>query len=98
MTRAIIYVPTVAGYERSAALCLDHARQRGYDLKGIVRDWSAVQRMLGVGEVSVALVADERDLDPARKPRVEVVANQSSPDRFEQRRRCARITRPGEGA
>lgn len=90
MTRAIIYVPA-AGYERSAARCLDHVQQRGYDFKGIVQDWSQVHRMLGAGEVSVAIVADERDLDPERKPRVEYVSHQrDAAGRFEQRTKLIR--------
>lgn len=74
MTRAIIYIPPT-GYEQSGARCLDYVRDRGYEFKGIVRDWAAVHRMLGAGEVTVAVVADERDLDPQRKPRVEYVSH-----------------------
>lgn len=95
MTRAIIFVPPGPGYEQSAAQCLDHAEFCGYQLAGIVRDWQEVHRMLGNGEVSVAIVADERDLDPQRKPRVEVVANQPAAGSSQEQQRTRLIRRNG---
>lgn len=96
MTRAIIFIPTT-DYEQSAAVCLDHVQKRGYEFKGIVREWAEVQRMLGVGEVSVAIVADERDLDPQRKPRVEYVSHHTGNGgrRWDERTRLIRRNEAG---
>lgn len=76
-SRAIAYVPP--GKYDSADRCMDHARRQHYDFQGIVYDWQQVHRMLGNGETSVAIVADLRDLDPERKPRVEFVSHPHPP-------------------
>lgn len=75
MTRAVAFIPST-NYERSAARCIDYIRAMGYEFKGLVRDWNTVRQMLTDGEVTCAIVADWRDLDPDRKPRIEVVSHQ----------------------
>lgn len=80
MTRAIVFVKTkIENYKNHAARCVEHSQAEGYDLQGVVADdWDAVKKMLGDGQTSVVLVATEEHLDPKRKPRIEVVANQPS--------------------
>lgn len=89
MTRAVIYVPS-DDFDPHAARCTIYAEERGYELAGIVRDdWAAVQRMLGDGEASVALVSIEEHLPAERKPRVEVVVNAAG-SRWEKRTKVIR--------
>ena len=75
MTRAIAYIPST-DYARSASSCIEYARRMGYEFKGLVQDWEIVKRMMRDGEVTCAIVANWRDLDPDRKPRLEVVSHQ----------------------
>ena len=93
MTRAIIHVPPTEDFDQHASRCLDYCEQQGYEFQGITRDWAAVQQMLGDGQTSVVIVSTEEHLDPNRKPRVEVVANQPA-SRYETRTRL--IRRQGE--
>lgn len=94
MTRAIVYVPS-KDFDPHAALCSVYATEHGYDIVGIVRDdWTAVQKMLGDGEASVALVSVEEHLPPKRKPRIEVVAN-AVKSRWEGRTRIIRRNAAG---
>lgn len=73
MTRAIIYVPSGA-FDPHAARCMQYLQDRGYEFQGIVRDdWTKAQRMLDNDQATVAIVATVEDLDPNRKPRIEVV-------------------------
>lgn len=74
-SRAIVYIPD-ADYERSAASCLDHVDEQGYNFKGVTKSWTTVWRMFSRGEVTVCVVSSPADLDPARKPRVEFVSHQ----------------------
>lgn len=100
MTRAIIYIPSDA-FEPHASMCMDYCEAQGYDFKGLIRDnWKAVQQMLDNDEASVAIVSDFKHLDPNRKPRVEVVADQPPANRWDDgpTRRTTRIIRPGEEA
>lgn len=91
MTRAIVYVKTDSEYEAHAARCLEHCQQRGYEFQGLIRDdWEAAQKMLGDGQTSVIIVASETQLDPDRKPRIEVVANQPPATKWEERTRLIR--------
>lgn len=92
MTRAIVFVPGDE-FDPHAARCVAYAEDQGYDLIGIIRDnWPAAQKMLGDGETSVVIVSEQAHLDPARKPRVEVVADQyhSGTSGWEQRTRVIR--------
>lgn len=73
-SRAIVFIPE-SSYEQSADRCLDYVKECGYEFKGIVRDWATVWDMFNRDEVTVAIVADPRDLDPRRKPRVEYVSH-----------------------
>lgn len=75
MTRAIVYLPPT-DYARSAAACFAHLHARGYEFKGVVQDWKIARRMLNKGECTVAIVAHMSDLDPNRKPRIEVATQQ----------------------
>lgn len=81
MTRAIAFIPS-DDYERSASRCLEYIRARGYEFKGLVQDWATVRRMFENDEITCAIVADWRDLDPARKPRVEVISHQPNAGRW----------------
>jgi hypothetical protein len=97
VTRAIIFVPA-KDFEPHADRCMDHLHARGYQFQGMIcGDWDAAQRMMDDGETSVVLVATETYLDPNRKPRIEVVANQQT-GQYERHHRTARINRPGAGA
>lgn len=92
MTRAIVFVPSDE-FDPHAARCTAYAEDRGYELQGVIRDdWAAAQRMLGDGQTSVVIVSEESHLDPNRRPRIEVVANQYSSrnSRWEQRTRVIR--------
>lgn len=100
MTRAIIFVPS-ENYDEHAARCLAYIEQQGYELRGIIRDnWAAAEEMMGNGETSVVLVSAEAHLDPARKPRIEVLdqivpyANNEQPASMRDRR--TRIMRRNE--
>lgn len=74
MTRAIVFIPP-NDYARSAAICFEHLEASGYKFVGLVTDWDTVQRMFRDDEVTAAIVADPRDLDPNRKPRVEFASH-----------------------
>lgn len=88
MTRAIIFTPRT-DYVESAARCLEYVERQGYEYKGLVQDWAVVHQMFERGETSVAIVADPRDLDPHRKPRVEFVSH-SRGRQWEERTRIIR--------
>lgn len=76
MTRAIIYVPA-GQFDPHANRCMDYCKQRGYTFEGIIRDdWEEANRMMRDGQTSVVLVSRREHLDPNRKPRIEVVAEQ----------------------
>lgn len=96
MTRAIIYIPSDA-FEPHASMCMQYCEARGYTFEGLVRDdWPAVQRMFDNDEASVAIVSEFKHLDPNRKPRVEVVADQPPAGQEELPiHRRTRIIRPG---
>ena len=81
MTRAVAFIPS-ADYERSADRCIEYIRAMGYEFRGLVRDWEIVKQMMRDDEVTCAIVADWRDLDPDRKPRVEVVSDRPSGGRW----------------
>jgi hypothetical protein len=85
VTRAIVYMPEI-DYAHSDR-CFAYLRERGYEFKGIVRDWKTVARMLGDGEVSVAIAYDRRDIDSDRKPRVEFVSHWQGGVRWDERTR-----------
>lgn len=85
MTRAIIFT-SATDYARSVDLCIEYIRRHRYEMKGLVRDWNSAIRMMGNGEVSVAIVADPSELPPDRKPRVEFVSHPPQPQ-----------TKPGNG-
>lgn len=76
MTGAIVYVASqhlITDAER----CMEYCRARGYDLVGIVRDdWSEAVRLIQAGMAGVLVAADARHLDPRRRPRIEIVAEQ----------------------
>lgn len=91
MTRAIVFVPST-DYEIHTDRCMQYLKEQGYQFEGLIRgDWAKVLRMFADDGASIAIVATEEHLDPERKPRVEVVANQPSPDRW-QRTRIIRRT------
>lgn len=97
MTRAIVYVPS-GDFDPHAARCTAFSEERGYDLKGIVRDdWESVKKMMQNGEVSVVLVAVDGHLDPNRTPRIEVVAEQSTNQPASRWEKRTRVIRRGEG-
>lgn len=77
MTKAIIYTPT-DHFEQHTDQCLDYCAQRGYDVAGVVRDdWHTAMQLACEGDVAgVVVVARVDHLDPHRRPRVEVVAEQ----------------------
>jgi hypothetical protein len=91
MTRAIIYIPA-GEFDPHAARCVNYAEERGYELVGIVRDnWPAARKMAEDGGTTVVIVSEESHLDPERKPRIEVVANEySNGSRWERRTRVIR--------
>lgn len=96
MTRAVVYVPPTADFDQHAARCMEYCEQQGYELRGIIRnDWEAAERMMGDGETSVVIVSTEAHLDPQRKPRIEVVANQAA-TRHETRTRIIPRNRPSQ--
>lgn len=89
MTRAIIFVPS-ENYDEHAARGLEHCERQGYDFQGLILDdWEEANRMMLDGETSVVIVSTEEHLDPQRKPRIEVVANQPA-SRYETRTRLIR--------
>ncbi len=86
MTRAIVHVPNEE-YEADADLCMQYIEEHGYEFVGLVRgDWDNVKSVFDRDGASVAIVASEEYLDPHRKGRVEVVANQPAPGRWERTR------------
>jgi hypothetical protein len=88
LTRAIIFIS--GQLDPSAAdRCMDHVKERGWEFGGLERDWDEAVRLAKAGEVDVILVDTEAGLDPNRKPRVEVVANQPA-TRYETRTRLIR--------
>jgi hypothetical protein len=93
VTRAIIFVPE-GKFDPHASRCMEYCKRRGYEFQGIVSDWDAVDRMRAAGEIEVVLVSKEEHLDPNRKPRIEVVANEERRPGLER----TRILRRNEGA
>lgn len=95
MTRAIIYVPS-DGFEAHASRCMEYCKAQGYEFKGLIRgNWEAARGMALRGETTVVIVASEQHLDPQRKPRIEVVANQPGETRWENRTRIIRRNAAG---
>lgn len=79
MTVAVIFVPAehVATY---ATMCLDYCTARGYEVAGLVTtNWDAAAAMLIARTADILVVARHDHLDPAREPRIEVVA-ETPPD------------------
>lgn len=90
VTRAIIYVPA-ADYAESADICFEHLHACGYEFTGLVLDWPTAKRMMDDDECTVTVVADERLLDPGRKPRIEVASRRSNGGkRWDERTRLIR--------
>jgi hypothetical protein len=90
--RAIIYAPVV---EPGAAVrCLDHCRESGYHLIGVVvADFSAALRMLGDAKAVILVVAERSDLPPGRTPRIEVASSAAPSWRRASRMRTTRLNR-----
>jgi hypothetical protein len=75
--RAIVFVPPVDDYETHAARCMDYIKRMGYFFQGIVRGrYEEVERMLGDGETSVAIVSIREHLNPQIPARVEIVSEE----------------------
>lgn len=71
-SRAIIFVKS-EDFDPNAAQCMQYCEEQGYQFEGLVRDdWEEVKRMFAEDQATVAIVASLDDLDPNRKPRVEV--------------------------
>lgn len=64
-------------------VCLDYCIAKGYRMVGVVQDdWHKACDYLYRRECDVLVVADDRALDPDRRPRVEVVAHlHTAPER-----------------
>jgi hypothetical protein len=78
VTKAIIFVPD-GQFDPHASRCMQYCQQRGYEVEGVVRgDWEAAAGLLMDGAVHALVVSDPRHLDPHRRPRVEVVAEQDT--------------------
>lgn len=96
-SRAVVFVKST-DFDPNAAQCMQYCEQQGYQFQGIVRDdWNVVERMFADDQATVAIVATAADLDPNRKRRIEIVANQPAA-RYEHHPRTARIIRPDAGA
>lgn len=81
MTDAIVFVQT-QHLLRDAALCIEYCRNQGYNMVGVVKDdWKEAMRMGNAGQAGVIVAADAQHLDPKRRPRVEIVAEQPVSDR-----------------
>lgn len=94
MTHAIVFVLT-QHLLPDAARCIEYCRSRGYDMVGVVRDdWTEAIRLTREGKASVIVAADARHLDPKRRPRIEIVAEQPISDK-ETRTRIIRRNEEG---
>lgn len=79
MTRAVIYT-TTEEYEPQVERCMRYLNAKGYQFEGVVRgNWAQVQHMFDNDGASVAIVDREVYLDPKRKPRIEVAADEDLP-------------------
>ena len=77
MIKAVIFIPET-DFETHAATCLDYCAERGYEVAGIISgNWVAAAAMLRDGAAHILIVACDEHLDPDRRPRIEVVADQA---------------------
>lgn len=80
VTEAIVFVLS-GRLLPDADRCIRHCITQGYEMVGVVRDdWSLAMEYLADGRASVLVVASDRDLDPDRAPRIEVVSHYRRPN------------------
>jgi len=83
--RTIIYVPDTADTDRWYRLALDYCERRRYEVVSVVTErsdggcWADVVEMLRVGEAEVVVVGRRDHLPAQRRPRVEVIAEATTP-------------------
>jgi hypothetical protein len=78
VTNAVIFVQPDK-FHAGAARCLDYCATMRYEVVGLVHgDWEAALRMVQEGLAAVIVVASMADLDPARRPRIEVVPKRTN--------------------
>lgn len=78
MTVALIFVPA-GQFDPHAARCLAYCEERGYEVTGIVSgDWKAASDLLCHNFAGVMVVSIAEHLDPHRRPRLEIVAEQET--------------------
>jgi len=70
--RAIMLLPVGAAIDGiRARLCLVHAERHGYQLVGLVHDWSTALAKTRAKEAEVVILAGPEDFQPDWTPRVE---------------------------
>lgn len=79
MTRAVIFT-TSDEYGPQLDRCMRYLNAKGYKFEGVVRgNWAQVQKIFDDDGATVAIVDRETYLDPNRKPRIEVAADDDLP-------------------
>jgi len=83
--RTVIYVPDTPETDRWYRLALQYCEMRRYEVVSVVTErtgggcWTDVVEMLRTGEADVVVIGRRDHLPAQRRPRVEVIAEASTP-------------------
>lgn len=98
MTKAIVFV-NADRLLPNASICVQYCLAMGYAVVGVVRgSWDEVIGLTRERKAEVVVVAEDDDLPPDRKPRVEIVAHQRAEPAGHRTVRTSRIIRRAAGA
>jgi hypothetical protein len=83
--RAVIYVPDTSETDRWYRTALEYCEAHRYEVVGVVTErcagdcWVDVIEMLRTGEANIAVIGRRDHLPAQRSPRIEVIAEATTP-------------------